>query len=644
MIIQFLDKFFLYFLPLAAVPVIIHLLFRKKKKIEFSNVSLIKDILSRKSLLSRWQKYLLLLIRTMIVLAVVFVFARPWMLYHGQIAESSRSVSVVFLFDVSCSMNYSDGESELAKSKNIAMKILEQLPSSAKIGVIAYSDIVEYKSNFLTTDRVEISNAINKLAASFRKTSHRTGLTAAQMMLDDTHGLKSIVWLTDAAKHGFDGGDIHLAKNLSVIVLSGGAVRKNAYISNITQLQNDYLEIQTKSNLFDGEVILSLYDNGVEVGRMPTRIRPDSDRITTFWKVAPQKTYYVEMKTDALPQDNRYFFSTAKKSASSVLIVDGNPQPGYKSEVYYLVAAMKALGYKYDVINFHQLAAWDLTSYDGIILSNYLPPDENSETLQKLRNFVGGRKKILVFLGDEVEAAPAWMGIITGEKIRQKTFPSPTVAFDERFGSDFRESFEWRITAGEYIKIFPPDDSEILISDENKNPFMISMEGGNIFIFNTTANKKWSDFASKPFFAPMLKKILAPEDGYADIYAYAGENAPWPFPEAKNIKLKMPGKIIDVSDGFVPAAERPGFYEISFSRKGQKLSLNLIVNVNPAESELLAARNIPIKNARVFSLKRNDWRKTAPLIIGKDISAPLWAIVLIFLAMENVFIYFLNKK
>ncbi|MCB9089726.1 MAG: BatA domain-containing protein [Calditrichae bacterium] len=104
---SFLNPVILYALAAAAIPLLIHLLNRRKiKRIEFSTIQFLKRMEKKQMRNLRIRQLLLLLLRTVIILLLVTAFARPT-LQHGAgglLAERSP-IEAVIILDNSLSLN-----------------------------------------------------------------------------------------------------------------------------------------------------------------------------------------------------------------------------------------------------------------------------------------------------------------------------------------------------------------------------------------------------------------------------------------------------------------------------------------------------------------------------------------------------------
>ncbi|MBI3865913.1 MAG: BatA domain-containing protein, partial [Planctomycetia bacterium] len=103
---NFLNSAFLAGLAAAVVPLLIHLLNRRKvRTVDFSSVMFLRDL--RKTRMRRLQlrRWLLMAIRTLMIALVVLAFARPAIKSSGLAALGSRArTSAVIALDRSASM------------------------------------------------------------------------------------------------------------------------------------------------------------------------------------------------------------------------------------------------------------------------------------------------------------------------------------------------------------------------------------------------------------------------------------------------------------------------------------------------------------------------------------------------------------
>lgn len=98
----------LWLLSLAAVPLLVHLFARSNPpKFSFSSIVFLQRIMKKTARLRKPQDWLVLLLRTLAVLALLFVFLQP--LLTGEKASLGGNKTTIFLIDRSASMAAKDG-------------------------------------------------------------------------------------------------------------------------------------------------------------------------------------------------------------------------------------------------------------------------------------------------------------------------------------------------------------------------------------------------------------------------------------------------------------------------------------------------------------------------------------------------------
>src|SRR4030066_1542341 len=98
----FLNPAVLFGLLAASIPILIHLFnLRKLKKIEFSTLSFLKELQKNKIRKVKLKQWLLLALRVLIILGIVFAFARPALrgTTIGGTASTAKTTAVFILDD-----------------------------------------------------------------------------------------------------------------------------------------------------------------------------------------------------------------------------------------------------------------------------------------------------------------------------------------------------------------------------------------------------------------------------------------------------------------------------------------------------------------------------------------------------------------
>lgn len=136
--ITFLVPWLLAGAALIAVPIIIHLILRKKPKHLLFPAFRYLQQRSRTNLQKLRLRHLLLLaLRMLLIVAMSLALARPLLTGGPEQLAMDHPLAVVLVFDTSPSMEYEDeGKSRLDEAKEIGLRFLEYLPSDSEAAVV----------------------------------------------------------------------------------------------------------------------------------------------------------------------------------------------------------------------------------------------------------------------------------------------------------------------------------------------------------------------------------------------------------------------------------------------------------------------------------------------------------------------------
>jgi len=148
---QFLFSGFLWTLALLAVPVIIHLFyFRRYKKVLFTQVRFLKELVEETSHRNKLRNLLILLCRLIALAAIIFAFAQPFLKDEGGMQAGQKAV-VIFI-DNSHSMNAESSQGSLfSQAKSQALEIVQAHSDFDKISILSH-ELSGRQSRFLTKE------------------------------------------------------------------------------------------------------------------------------------------------------------------------------------------------------------------------------------------------------------------------------------------------------------------------------------------------------------------------------------------------------------------------------------------------------------------------------------------------------------
>ena len=135
---SFLNTWMLLGLSAISIPILLHLLYRRRKRIiHFSTLRFLKDIETKSLHRIRWRQNLLLVLRCLAVLFIVLAFARPTLNTFGGLQSRHHAV---ILLDRSLSMQR---DHVYTKAKAAVQNILSTLSDEDQIQIISNPPTVD---------------------------------------------------------------------------------------------------------------------------------------------------------------------------------------------------------------------------------------------------------------------------------------------------------------------------------------------------------------------------------------------------------------------------------------------------------------------------------------------------------------------
>ena len=149
---NFLFPSFLYPLSAISIPILIHLFnFRRYKKLYFSNVRFLQEVVQESRSRSRLKHWLVLLCRILVIAFLVFAFAQPFI--PNKLGNTTAGTKAVSIFvDNSFSMNAINQNGTLLEdAKTKATQIAQSLNAADKVQLVS-QDFDEAQERWLNKD------------------------------------------------------------------------------------------------------------------------------------------------------------------------------------------------------------------------------------------------------------------------------------------------------------------------------------------------------------------------------------------------------------------------------------------------------------------------------------------------------------
>ena len=222
MSLNFQNNHLLWLLALALVPLLLHLFARTKPpKYQFSSVEFLRKIVRKTMRLRKPQDIILLILRTLAVLALIGVFLRPLLFSNEKLRGLFEKKNLVVIVDSSASMAYVEGaQTRFASACAEASEILSGLTNRDRANVIWLK--AEPESVFPE----ELGSNIEFLREQLRRATvtHERGATekafslAKNLLANSTgDGKQEICVVSDFQRTGWENFNPTLPENIDLI-------------------------------------------------------------------------------------------------------------------------------------------------------------------------------------------------------------------------------------------------------------------------------------------------------------------------------------------------------------------------------------------------------------------------------------------
>ena len=137
----FLNTIFLVGLVTAAIPVIIHLLNRRRiRRIKFSSLEFLTDLARRRMRKINLRRLLILVLRTLAVAFLVMAFARPTLRSASFLFPGKAPKNVIICLDASYSMGVErESGTSFSAAKDVARTVVDQAGKNDDVNVVLFS-------------------------------------------------------------------------------------------------------------------------------------------------------------------------------------------------------------------------------------------------------------------------------------------------------------------------------------------------------------------------------------------------------------------------------------------------------------------------------------------------------------------------
>lgn len=696
MSVFFLYPLYLFGLLAASLPIVIHLLNRRKlKRIRFPAVRFVLLSQKRISRSYRLRHWLLLALRTLAVVFLALLLANPIFQTGAGLFAGGGPVSLVILLDNSLSMTWSADGNGFKQAKEAARLLISSLHDGDR-AVLIPTSATGRETFRLKSEKEVLTKELERIEISDGTANFSAALSKAYELLNEPAGQKEIRLITDMGLTGWDQFSISSLKqydpSIPLKTIRTGKQRQS-FNGTIKEIRlggqgvgvNLPLRIEATLANFGGseikDVLVQLSIDGQNKDQKLTSIPAHGEAAVTFQTHltrAGSHVGQVMLKKEGLAGNTTARFGLDAQDKLKVLVIDGDPQTSLvQSETFFLIRALNPAGeqdsslYLPTVIIADGLNAASLDPYQVVFVCNVSAiPDS---FLPKLQNYLRQGGGLFIFGGDRVQmenynlklvqSSPAMLpGPMRekklgpeagGEKIANLDLAHPALQgfIDPILLDSMKSARVWG-----YARTAAPGKTAV-ISLANGDPLLVETKvgAGRVMFFATSADRDWSDLPVKTAYLPLIQSLTnylaGGKRGAIDPGITVGATKEFSFPPnyvGKSLKIVKPDK----QEIEVPLApekdrvsasfqgnDRAGIYRLSLPASGEKQS----------GTPQLYAVNPPFLESRLDEINERELQaKLKPIPVevipiealqqgGKrmDLALPLLGLLIVTLLLES---------
>ena len=345
---------FAILLPLAALPVVLHLLNKGfPRDFRFPSIELIKKTMARRSKVHRWRHLILLLLRTLTLLLLLFAFLQPVLRRFGSDPTDPNGRQVLIVFDHSFSMeDKGDGPTSRERAIYEAGKLMDSLGPGDTVNVLLMepNPITCFVS--FSRDVNAAKRFLSQIKPGFERGDVNLANAAAARLFSGTGEKPEVYYISDFERKKWSNASFTMlpAAVKLYFVDVGPANRDNRAIldarpSQTEMLAGDVVPLEVTIGNFSQEpfndrVSVTL-DKQFSVDQEVSIAPWSQEKVTVPVSVGGPGVHLCEVRLppDALDYDNHFFLTLTVQEKEEVPIVTDGPADE-RSGAYYLKTAL----------------------------------------------------------------------------------------------------------------------------------------------------------------------------------------------------------------------------------------------------------------------------------------------------------------
>ena len=609
-----------FFLGLAAIaiPVLVHLIQRERKRvIEFPSLMFVRRIPYQSVRRRRIRLWALLLLRAAAIALIVAAFARPFM-RQGAVAAAAvgGAREIVILLDDSASMGYGD---HWARAQGAARAVVRGMTANDRATLVVFGKNAEENMR-ATADRSRLEAAINTAKVSSGATRYGPALKLAESILSRSPiKRREAVLISDFQRTGWSGSEeVRFGEGMTVSTVSVASPNTaNLAVPSVSFARASFsgqeritvsAGLSNKGDEAIKNVPVTLVIDGHEIQTEHATVAAHASgsvSFTQFTLAGPNVRGSVRAGADPLPADNTFNFVLTPSAPVSLVVVDN----GDRASASLFLSKALAIGttplFQVETTTAARMTPAMFDKRSVVILNNTtFPPAGGGSNLKRFVERGGG---VLVIAGDNTSWSPSEFDLLPGRlggivdrmegrsgSLGYLDYSHPVFeVFKAPRSGDFSAAHVFRYRS---VQTTPADRVLARFDDGAVAAAEKKIGAGRVIIWTSTLDDSWTDIGVKPIFLPLVHQLvryLAQYEQPASWFtvgqvldltqrAKARTDRIIVTPSGERISQSSMG---EGNEGLLELTEQ-GIYEIRSAAATTGRPEAIAVNLDPAESDL----------------------------------------------------------
>jgi hypothetical protein len=614
-----LSPLFLVGLASIAIPVLIHLIQRERKRvIEFPSLMFLRRIPYQSVRRRRIRHWLLLAMRAAALALLVFAFARPFFRQSALAAPAALGGAreLVILLDQSASMGYGN---HWQKAQAAAHAAVAGLGGEDRATLVLFGRNAEENIR-ATGDRTRLDAAINAAKVTSGATRFGPALKLAESILSRSNlPRREAVLISDFQKSGWSTTeDAHLPNGVTLTTTSVAEDNTaNISVPSVAFARSSFSDqervavtagIVNRGDSPVSNLSVTLNVDGRELQSEKVNIAAHASSSITFMPFTltpPSMRGFVRAGTDALPADNTFNFVLAPSAPVSILLVSSGDRPAANLFLSKALAIGAAPAFQVDEVPAARVTGTALDKRSIIIFNDTIfPPALGSGLLKQFVERGGG---VLVIGGERSTWPSDLKDVLPGKldaTVDRSSGRSATLGyldyshpvfevFKAPRSGDFSSSHFFKFRS---LSALDPSSHVLARYDDGGVAAAERKVGsGRVVVWTSTLDDSWTDLPVKPVFLPLVQQLARYLARYEQVTSWFTVGQVVDLAAAPGARTRGDRVIVTPSGqrvtqaagapGLLELAEQ-GVYEVRATGSASARAQQLAVNLDPTEADL----------------------------------------------------------